>query len=218
MIERIYNSENPATWLKPGEKLNCGKYDISWMYIIFSDVDGSPGFKVDSNGGIWSCWESKSNNGRGGSSFLTGNWHQVPVSLAGDGYHRVGIKDFIGNKICRYVHDLVLNNVYKKRPDNPRKCMARHLDGNKSNNRLANLLWGTVAENHADKVRHGTSNRGSRHPMSKLMESDIFEIVKLHEAGISGASISKKYHVSGATVSLILNGKRWPHVTSAVRQ
>lgn len=203
--------------LKPGEKLMCGKFDITWMYIIFSDVYGSPGFKVDSDGGIWSCWEAEPNKGHGGRSFLTDNWHRVPVSLAGENYHRVGIKDSHGKKISRYVHDLVLSNLYKKRPGNPRKITARHLDGNKSNNKLINLSWGTIAENHADKVRHGTSNRGSRHPLSKLVESDVLEIVRLHKAGASGVSLSKRYHVSDATISVIVNGKKWSHLTSRVQ-
>jgi len=39
---------------------------------------------------------------------------------------------------------------------------VRHLDGNQKNNVIANLAWGTQAENVADKVRHGTM-RGRPH-------------------------------------------------------
>lgn len=38
---------------------------------------------------------------------------------------------------------------------------ARHLNGNRADNRIANLAWGTAQENHADKVAHGTV-RGAR--------------------------------------------------------
>jgi predicted transcriptional regulator len=33
---------------------------------------------------------------------------------------------------------------------------ARHLDGNKQNNRLGNLAWGTRRENADDRIRHGS--------------------------------------------------------------
>jgi len=51
------NQNNPATWLKPDEKLMCGEYDIAWMYVIFADIDGYDGYKVDSEGKVWTCWE-----------------------------------------------------------------------------------------------------------------------------------------------------------------
>jgi hypothetical protein len=36
--------------------------------------------------------------------------------------------------------------------------------------------WSTRADNHADKVEHGTHNRGERHPLSKLSNSEALEI------------------------------------------
>lgn len=37
-----------------------------------------------------------------------------------------------------------------------------HIDGNPANNRLANLRWGTVSENIADQIRHGTHRNSSK--------------------------------------------------------
>ena len=48
-----------------------------------------------------------------------------------------------------------------------------HRDGDKSNNRLTNLYWGTRSENIRDQVRHGRHNNGRKthcpqgHPYSE---------------------------------------------------
>ena len=50
--------------------------------------------------------------------------------------------------------------------------LCRHLDGNPHNNRLDNIVWGTVVENEADKVRHGT--RKARKAPEPIMFFDPF--------------------------------------------
>lgn len=50
------------------------------------------------------------------------------------------------------VHRLILE-TFVGPPSNGLEC--RHLDGDPSNNRLDNLVWGTRSENTYDKVRHG---------------------------------------------------------------
>lgn len=51
-----------------------------------------------------------------------------------------------------------------------------HRDGDPSNNAPSNLRWSTRSENHADKVIHGTHNRGERHPLSKLSDEQVRSI------------------------------------------
>lgn len=51
------------------------------------------------------------------------------------------------------VHRLVLEAFVGPRPDG---LLARHLDGDPTNNALTNLRWGTYSENGLDSVRHGT--------------------------------------------------------------
>lgn len=53
----------------------------------------------------------------------------------------------------RMVHVLVLEAFDKPRPPG---MVGRHLDGDKLNNHISNLAWGTPAENTADSRRHGT--------------------------------------------------------------
>lgn len=59
-----------------------------------------------------------------------------------------------GKKRTRLVHRLILEAFVG--PDDDREC--RHLDGDRSNNHLDNLAWGTHSENVEDTIRHG------RHP------------------------------------------------------
>lgn len=51
-----------------------------------------------------------------------------------------------------------------------------HCNGDPSNNAATNLRWATRAENHADKLLHGTHNRGERHPLSKLTNAQTEDI------------------------------------------
>lgn len=44
----------------------------------------------------------------------------------------------------------------------PADCVARHMNGDPSDNRIENLAWGTYSENNDDQVRHGTHYEASR--------------------------------------------------------
>ena len=59
-----------------------------------------------------------------------------------------------GVKKTRYVHELTLLACIGKRPFTIDRGEIRHLNGDKDDNRLANLAYGTVKENAADRVRH----------------------------------------------------------------
>lgn len=53
-----------------------------------------------------------------------------------------------------YVHELVLLAFVGPRPPMEDRCEIRHLDGDKTNNHLSNLKYGTVKENAADRKLH----------------------------------------------------------------
>jgi hypothetical protein len=52
------------------------------------------------------------------------------------------------------VHHLVLRAFVGERPVTIERGEIRHLDGNKTNNVLANLCYGTIKENADDRKRH----------------------------------------------------------------
>lgn len=60
-----------------------------------------------------------------------------------------------GKRKNKYVHRLVLEGFVGPCPDGM-ECL--HIDGNKTNNHVDNLRWGTGSENTLDTVRHRTHN------------------------------------------------------------
>ena len=73
-----------------------------------------------------------------------------------------------GVRRSKSVHGLVCLAFNGKKPSPIHE--VRHLDGTRNNATPSNLLWGTPAENEADKRRHGTVAEGSRHGIAKLNE------------------------------------------------
>lgn len=53
------------------------------------------------------------------------------------------------------VHRLVLEAFVGPAPEGKEAC---HINGDRQDNRLENLRWGTRSENTRDKMRHGTHN------------------------------------------------------------
>ncbi|MDX0227170.1 hypothetical protein RWA06_04625 [Sinorhizobium meliloti] len=70
------------------------------------------------------------------------------------------------------------------------------------------LSWKTPDGNAADKITHGTHNRGSRNNMAKLSEEEVLGILSM-KGEKSQTAIAKIYGVSRNQVSLIHRGKSW---------
>ena len=81
---------------------------------------------------------------------------------------------------------------------------VRHLDGNKENNKLSNLCYGTALENAKDRHNHLKTARGEKIGTSKLSNIDVEDI---RNSKLSQKELSKIYNVSIANISLILNFK-----------
>jgi hypothetical protein len=70
------------------------------------------------------------------------------------------------------------------------------------------LRWATQSENEQDKLLSGTSNRGSRHGLSKLTEDDVRAIRQLSRHTTQG-ELAKAFGISKWTVGDIIRRKRW---------
>jgi hypothetical protein len=103
-----------------------------------------------------------------------------------------------------YAHSLVLEAFVGPRQSS--KHQACHGNGNRADNRVENLRWGTRAENYEDARRHGTNSKGKRHGGAKLTEQAVLAIradTRLHR------EIALDYGVSRSRVSTIKSRRDW---------
>lgn len=125
-----------------------------------------------------------------------------------DRYPTVLLSNIVAKSIR--VHRLVLEAFVGPCPIG---MEARHFpDRDTTNYRLDNLRWDTRKNNHADKIAHGTDNRGERHNMAKLNAADVECIFNLRAKGWLLQEIADQIGVSAPHVSRILHGKKWAHM------
>ena len=130
---------------------------------------------------------------------------RVLKGLKNKGYRYFAIRT--DGKLKWYaVHQLVLAAFVGPKPEGMEAC---HADGVRDNNRLSNLRWDTRSANMKDALSHGTLfvlTHPSRHA-PKLTASMIQEI-KRNPDGVSQAKLARKFGVSAARVSIVLNQER----------
>lgn len=83
---------------------------------------------------------------------------------------------------------------------------VRHLNGDKADNRLENLAWGTARENAGDREDHGKTRRGETHGVAKLTNEQALCIFQSKEDALS---ISKRFGVSRSLIYKIRNKRCW---------
>ena len=104
------------------------------------------------------------------------------------------------------IHRLVMMGFVGPCPEGMECC---HNDSNPTNNALSNLRWDTRSGNERDKVANGTTNRGSRHGMSKLTEDTVRSI---RSSRLTSLELAAWHGVSRSTVENIRSGRSWRHV------
>ena len=96
------------------------------------------------------------------------------------------------------IHRLVLEAFVGPRPTG---MECRHLDGDKNNNRLYNLRWGTSEENLADQVRHGTAK-------GRYSDEDVVKMLRYRHAGHGRRETAKHFGIPWLTLRDIERGKK----------
>lgn len=76
------------------------------------------------------------------------------------------------------------------------------------------LRWATPQENAADRIAHGTDNRGERNGRAKLTRRQAREILDL-KGQMLHREIAEKFGVSDNLVSAIHTGRRWASLHEA---
>jgi hypothetical protein len=108
----------------------------------------------------------------------------------------------------KYVHRLACEELYGPPPTPEHE--AAHSCGNGHLGCVAkrHLSWKTHAENMADKLIHGTHNRGERQGRSKLTEANVREIRQLNGIFLD-REIAAIFGVSRGTINDIMRRTTW---------
>ncbi|MDV4166208.1 hypothetical protein R1538_34730 [Rhizobium leguminosarum] len=134
-----------------------------------------------------------------------------PFAKAGKGYGHL----CIGGKpvyVHRYICELVHGAPPTPEHEAAHSCGRGHL-GCIAHGHLG---WKTHIDNIADKIIHGTHNRGERAFGAKLTEADVREIISLK--GVEPQNkLAKRFMVSKATISLINSGRNWGWISEEAK-
>lgn len=112
-----------------------------------------------------------------------------------------------GKTLC--VHTLVCEQKCGPRPTPEHQAAHSCGKGHFGCVTKRHLSWKTRAENMADKLIHGTHNRGERQGRSKLTEAQVIEIRALR--GVKKQrEIAEQFAISLAHVCAVQTGRAWP--------
>jgi len=129
----------------------------------------------------------------------------VRCSLTSKGYRKLTIRTLSGRQTVR-VSGVVCAAYHGERPPGHE---VRHLNGRRDDDRADNLAWSTHAENCADKVAHGTAQRGERNPIARLTEAQVRAIRASQEPA---GRLALAFGVKPGTVRAVRARRRWAHV------
>lgn len=167
-------------------------------------VPGFPAYRVGDDGSVWSRWFP-------GPGRRYGSWKRRKAQpVCKEGHLAVGLKAMDSTARQVLVHRLVLEVFVGPCPPG---MECRHFpDHDPTNNRLSNLSWGTKAENMADKLVHGTDNRGERNCRAVLTASKVRQIREQRRLGKQYKELGRRFGVSIGLISMIVNRQIWKHV------
>ena len=149
------------------------------MPVDLKPIPEFPGYFASSDGKIYSTKNSNSPIER--KYCFDKNGYKKVVLF------RKGLRSLVS------VHRLILETHVGYRL---KGLVCRHLDGNKQNNAIANLCWGSQLDNIHDQELHGTKYHGARHHLAKLDDQSVARIRQLCASGVSQSAVARQFNVS----------------------
>ena len=121
-----------------------------------------------------------------------------------------------GSQKSFFRHRLVM--ICFNKVDNYKNLQVNHIDGNKQNNTLNNLEWCANQKNRTHTIKLGlaASLKGEDNPASKLLESQVLDIINDLLNHVPYSQICKKYNCSKSTISAIKNKRNWVYLTKDI--
>jgi len=115
-------------------------------------IEEFPAYEVTASGEIFSVVYNWRGYGKRALTQTPNFFNYLRVAMTKNGKHST-----------RFVHKLVAKAFLP--PKKPGQ-QIRHLDGNRHNNNVSNLLWGTAKDNANDRKRHGRTSHGLKHSVA----------------------------------------------------
>ncbi len=177
----------------------CGIASEKWK-----PIPGHPRYEASTEGRIRSVAQVLEISGRFGPQ-----GRRVPARILTPLRHTGGYVRYVlcnNGKYSQHTgHKLVLMTFIGPRPP---KYSARHLNGVRTDNRVCNLKWGTLRENQADRLAHGTSQIGFIRAKPHTPEHVVVRIRSLSKH-LNNTEISRALQLPRTTVNSVLKGKRY---------
>ncbi len=173
--------------------------------VEYRSIPGFPGYRIGDDGTLWSEWGTASlGKGHGTKTIRrSGEWKRIGTCKS-HGYYQASLRREGGGFSLIRLHVLLMRVFCGERPDG---MHIRHLNGDPSDNRLVNLVYGTASENRADSRRHGTEVVGEKHGNAKLKDEDVRTVRKLLSEGRTHQNIADIYGVSCTLITRISLGQ-----------
>lgn len=172
--------------------------------VEFKSVEGFPGYCVGDDGSVWS---SRCRGKR--LPFRVGPWRKLVQGSNTHGRPTVTLCSDAGH-YTTVVHRIVAMAFLGPRPEGMSVC---HNDGDKTNNRAANLRYDTHKANIADRDKHGATVRGDRHPVARLDKEKVRHVKRLLQQGVRVTHVANRFGVSRHTITNVRDGITWKWVT-----
>lgn len=182
------------------------------MMEVWKVIDSHPDYSVSSYGRV-----KRTTPNRYG---IMSNKPLVPVR-GNHGYFGVNLHCETRQTV-KLVHSLVCEAFHGKRPS--KKHQAAHSDGDRSNNKAANISWKTASQNSMDKHRHGTMRTGKKHHAIYMPEcmprGELHGNAKLTDQLVKNirrdkrpqSVIAAEIGVTQSLISMVKTRKIWNHI------
>lgn len=184
---------------------------VSQNVVTYRIVPGHPTYRVGTDGSVWTCRKKgrKVSSKHEFEDAINRTWVLLKPYKDVGGYVIVTMQTN-GKPRAYKAHRLVLMTFVGPCPEGEEGC---HNNGIRDDNRLSNLRWDTRRSNSADRVKHGTDNRGEKNALNKLTEQDVITMREKYSTGlISLAGLAAEYRVTRSAVFHVVSRRTWKHL------